>query len=224
MVDQPEGDYWWPDHDDNYSAPICHMAPTLFHHVEPHTEIVLPPPMQSTCELQKTTNPVIYPDMLQELLFRQLLPKEIWKDVQHLPPHHAPMCVTQAITQFDNRRDLADTGASVSATGRLDILHDFTPRTPYDTMGYDGRRTQAAGQGMARIQHPITGANEEMFFVYIPAIQRTIVSLEHHAKTHPNIHRWTQEATPVTQSGWVTFLDANNQVVSRYETVQNKGL
>ena len=91
-------------------------------------------------------------------------------------------------------------------------------------MGYDGRKTRAAGQGMARIQNLLTGVIEEMFFVYIPAIQGTIVSLEHHAHTHPNIHRWTQEATPATQSGWVTFWNANNQVVSRYATIQNKGL
>jgi hypothetical protein len=137
-----------------------------------------------------------------------------------------PVCLSKALGQIhlDNRRDLADTGASVSATGRLDILHKFSTRTSYDIMGYDGRKTRATGQGIARIQNPITGTVDEMLFVYIPSIQGTIVSLEHHAKTNPNIHRWTQEATPTLSAGCVTFYDANDKILSTYEMGQHKGL
>ena len=64
-----------------------------------------------------------------------------------------------------------------------------------------------------------------MFFVYVPSIKGTIVSLEHHAKTHPDIHRWTQDATPATNSGWVTFYNTQDQIVSRYPTaLQEQGL
>jgi hypothetical protein len=38
------------------------------------------------------------------------------------------------------------------------------------------------------------------------------------------IHKWTQEATPTSDTGWVTFRDENDEVVSRYQTKQEKGL
>ena len=105
-----------------------------------------------------------------------------------------------------------------------EILHDFTSATKYDIVGYDGVSTPAAGQGTAHIRNSTTGHIEKMFFVYVPSIRGTIVSLEHHARAHPNIHRWTQEATPQSNTGWVTFLDAHDQVVSRYQTLQEQGL
>ena len=125
---------------------------------------------------------------------------------------------------MDTRRDLADTGASVCATGMKEILHEFTSHTNYAIVGYDGASTHAAGQGMAHIRNPTTGLIDQMFFVYVPSITGTIVSLEHHAKTNPAIHRWTQEATPATNTGWVTFFDDREQVISRYPTMQEQGL
>ena len=116
-------------------------------------------------------------------------------------------CITQGITRLDTRRNLAVTGASVCATGMHEILHDVTPMTPYAIVGYDGASKQAAGHGTACIRNPLTGCTEDMFFVDVPSIAGTIVSLEHHhARTHPPIHRWTQEATPTSNSGWVTFM------------------
>ena len=108
----------------------------------------------------------------------------------------SPRNMTHHIAQLDTRRDLADTGASVCATGMREIPHDFTPKTRYNIVGYDGVSTQAAGQGTAHIRNPTTGQIEHMYFVYVPSIRGTIVSLQHHATTHPQIHRWTQEATP----------------------------
>ena len=128
------------------------------------------------------------------------------------------------MTRLDLRRNLADTGALVCATGNKGSLHDFTTATPYEIKGDDGIATAAAGQVMAHVRHPTTGEVEHMFFVYIPSVQGTIVSLEHHAHTHPKIHRWTQEATPIMNSGWVTFYDINDEVVSRYPTEMEKGL
>ena len=63
-----------------------------------------------------------------------------------------------------------------------------------------------------------------MFFVYVPSIDGTIISLEHHTRTHPEIHTWAQEAVPTTDTCWVTFRDENDVVISRYQTKQEKGL
>ena len=100
----------------------------------------------------------------------------------------------------------------------------FTPHTSYAIVGYDGAATHAAGQGTAHIMHPTAGHIEHMFFVYVPSIEGTIVSLEHHARTHPYIHRWIKEATPASNSGWVIFYDQHDQEVSRYKTVQEQEL
>jgi hypothetical protein len=86
-------------------------------------------------------------------------------------PSTSTICITQGIPPLDNRRDLADTGASVCATGMRDILHDFTPHTSYAIVGYDGAATHAAGQGTAHIMHPTLGRIEHMFFVYVPSIK-----------------------------------------------------
>jgi hypothetical protein len=82
----------------------------------------------------------------------------------------------------------------------------FTPQTSYAMVGYNGAATQAAGQGTARIIHPTTGSVEDTFFVYVPSIKGTNVYLEHQAKTHPTIYPWTQETTPASKSGQVTFI------------------
>ena len=92
-------------------------------------------------------------------------------------------------------------------------------------MGYDGTVTRAAGQGIACVRSPDHDKLEEMFFVHIPSVDGTIISLEHHTRTHPTIHKWTQEATPTSDTGcWVTFRDENDAVVSRYQTKQEQGL
>ena len=152
----------------------------------------------------------------------QVLPSDV-TNATHNPDTRSAHAISQC-ARVDTRRDLADTGASVSATGRLDILHHFTPHTPYEIMGYDGTVTRAAGQGTVYVRSPEKEELEEMFFVYIPSVDGTIISLEHHTRTHPSIHKWTQEAIPTSDAGWVTFRDVNDAVVSRYKTKQEKGL
>ena len=105
-----------------------------------------------------------------------------------------------------------------------DLLHDFTPFTQYEITGYDGNVTRAAGQGTAHIHNPTSGDIDKMLFVYIPSIEGTIISLEHHARMLPEIHRWTQEAIPATNSGKVKFYAVDNSVVSTNDTIQDKGL
>ena len=92
--------------------------------------------------------------------------------------------------------------------------------------GYDGAVTKAAGQGIAQhIYNAQTQTTEPMFFVYVPSIDGNIILLEHHARTHPRIHRWAQDATPATNSGQVTFYDVDDNVVSSsYPTILEKGL
>jgi hypothetical protein len=63
-----------------------------------------------------------------------------------------------------------------------------------------------------------------MLFVYTPNVSGTIISLEHHAKTHPRIHKWTQEATPSDDRGRITSLAADGTVVSQYQTMRSQGL
>ena len=100
-----------------------------------------------------------------------------------------------------------------------------TEHTNYAIVGYDGACAHLAGQGVAHICNPTTGTIDHMFFVYVPSITGTIVSLEHHAKTHPRVHRWAQEAVPTTSKGWVTFYyDAKDAIVSHYPTIQDQGL
>lgn len=71
----------------------------------------------------------------------------------------------------------------MSATGLLDILHQFTADTMYEIMGYDGIVMKATGQGVAHVYQAATGKTEPMLFVYVPYITGIIISLEHHA--HP---------------------------------------
>ncbi|KAI2501046.1 hypothetical protein MHU86_13400 [Fragilaria crotonensis] len=134
---------------------------------------------------------------------------------------HTSITVSVSAVQ---QRDLADTGASVSATGLRNILHDFTTHTRYEITGYDGNVTKAAGEGYALVHNHATATTDRILFVYAPSITGTIFSLEHHAQTHPRIHRWTQEAIPSTQGGWITFYDDRDSIVSRYPTVRSKGV
>ena len=96
--------------------------------------------------------------------------------------------------------------------------------TNYQIKGYDGQVTKAAGQGYGRIYNPDTKQTDEMLFVYTPAVSGTIISLEHHARTHPRIHRWTQEATPSDDKGKITFLAEDGTIVSSYHTLRAGGL
>ena len=122
-----------------------------------------------------------------------------------------PRTITMINTRIDTRRDLTDTGATISATGIKSILHRFQEASDYRIKGYDGQVTKAAGQGYAKIYNPATKRTDEMLFVYAPMISGTIISLEHHAKTHPDIHKWTQEATPSDDCGIITFLPQTAQ-------------
>lgn len=206
-------------------------------HHQKHAEQVSEPtvnlwcvPCEEPAEISNAIQPVRYPDphLLRMIpsVHDNIVINSI-PSVSNCPTVTIPSTVSQVTGQcarVDTRRDLADTGvSSVSATGRLDILHHFTPHTPYEIMGYDGTVTRAAGQGIAYVKSPDHDRLEEMSFVYIPSVDGTIISLEHHTRTHHNIHKWTQEAIPTTDMGWVTFRDKNDEVVSRYQTKQEKG-
>ena len=119
---------------------------------------------------------------------------------------------------------LADTGATVSATGMRHILHDFTTQTKYEITGYDGVSTPAHGEGYAHVRNPVSGAVDKIFFVYTPTVSGTIVSLENHAQTHPQVHRWTQDATPSADRGSITFYGKDDTLISRYPTERIHGL
>ena len=174
LADQLTGDYWTDT--DDHAATICRlqtMQPTDHKESASCTVISTSTPSNT---IRQSANCVRLPDhhMMQ-------VPRTPYPTVTK----SRTLFITQGHSRMDNRRDLADTGASVCATGMLDILHDFTEDTMYTIVGYDGASTQAAGQGTAHIVHSDTGHIEHMFFVYVPSIRGTIVSLEHHARTHP---------------------------------------
>ena len=127
-------------------------------------------------------------------------------------------------TRHDTRRDLADSGAMISATGIRSILHRFQADSNYEIKGYNGQVTKAAGRGYARIYNPISKQVDGMFFVYTPLVMGTSISLKYHARTHPRIHKWTQEATPSDDKGLVTFYANDGTVVSAYPTIWSQGL
>ena len=127
-------------------------------------------------------------------------------------------------SRLDTRRDLADTGATISATGIRSILHPFQAHSDYEIKGYDGQVTKAAGQGYACIYNPMSKQVDEMLFVYTPMVMGTIISLEHHAWTHPRIHKWTQEATPSDDKGVIAFYAEDGTIVSVYPTIRSQGL
>ena len=187
VADQLTSEYW-PDNDD-YSAVICRMqvTPTAIAHT---IEVLHMPPLHSSTDLQATTTPVRLPDCRTMAIPRTTLRTPTVSPVANptTVSDQPQLCITQGISRLDNRRHLADTGASVCTTGMRKILHDFTSQSYYAIVGYDGASTQAAGQGTAYIRDPTTGALDKMFFVYVPSIVGTIVSLEHHARTHPLIH------------------------------------
>ena len=150
----------------------------------------------------------------------QNLPTDGWEQMEAA----GPRMITMITTRLDTRRDLADTGATISATGIKSILHRFQSYLDYEIKGYDGQITKAAGQGFAKIYNPETKQIDEMLFVYTPTVTGTIISLEHHAKTHPRIHKWIQEATPSDDRGKITFLAADDTVISEYPTTRSQGL
>lgn len=97
-------------------------------------------------DLQKEVQSVQYPDarMMRMIptdldnIIIQALPSDVVymePTSDATPPRHCLSQLHERYARVDARRDLADTGASVSATGRLDILHHFTPHTPYEIMG-----------------------------------------------------------------------------------------
>lgn len=186
--------------------------------------------LQATPELDSTFSPSMAIQPVKYHLWAQIA------DATETPPllavpdlpgertqDSASTRVTVSVSAVQHR-DLADTGASVSATGLRDILHDFTTDTRYEITGYDGTVTKAAGKGYAHVRNQATNTIDRILFVYTPTITGTIFSLEHHAQTHPRIHRWTQEATPSSNGGWITFYDVANGVVSKYPTIHAKGV
>jgi hypothetical protein len=160
------------------------------------------PELDNTITRSMAIQPVKYPLWAQIEDAKEFTPL--------LPPSEPPMetpqdmvpptCVTVSVSVLQHR-DLADTGASVSATGLRHILHDFTTDTRYEITGYDGMVTKAAGEGYAHVRNQPTDTIDKILFVYTPTITGTIFSLEHHAQTHPGIHRWSQEATPSSNGG-----------------------
>ena len=84
---------------------------------------------------------------------------------------HHPNALQISLTTIQ-QRDLADTGASVSATGMKEILHhQFTTHTArYEITGYDGNTTKAAGQGYAHVRNDTTNGIDKILFVYSPSI------------------------------------------------------
>ena len=115
-------------------------------------------------EVQEAVHPVQYPFWAYDTTHPQAAPEPIDKLSQatpqedqmvednevagnstetqwHEPPlrEDGPRTITLITTRIELRRDLADTGASISATGICSILHKFQPHSDYQIKGYDGQ-------------------------------------------------------------------------------------
>ena len=198
------------DVDDNFQAPTAAIY---------RMHVNSPPTLASTTDFGTAIHPVVLPfrDMLS-IGADLSLPSKLASPSPTIPVR---LQVTQG---SQDGIHLADSGATVSATGLCHLLHDFTATTQYEITGYDGVATPAHGQGYAHVLNPLDGSTERIFFVYTPTVAGTIISLEHHARMHPRIHRWTQEAVPSSDQGWITFYSTENEVVSRYQTERSNGL
>ena len=171
----------WNDGSDDYSVSICNI---MAHHHNPLAQILEIQENSGTSKhLSTHIQPVRFPDERMMRMLRSPMDNIVSQVLPHAEADRQPeqpLLVCHQIGQcarVDTRRDLTDTGASVSATGRLEILHHFTPHTPYEIMGYDGMVTRAAGQGTAYdVRCKDKEEMEEMFFVYILSIDGTIIS------------------------------------------------
>ena len=71
MVDQLEGEYCWPDYEqDDFSASICRMHATTTATPALNEAIQAPPPAYLGKELQQASQPIRYPDMSQDSIKR----------------------------------------------------------------------------------------------------------------------------------------------------------
>ena len=132
--------------------------------------------------------------------------------------------VVQRIIQIDSRKHhLADTGANFSVTDDPRFLHDYTTVTPYETTGYDGVTTKATGHGTMKVLNNF-GKVECHTIIHSAQADGTIISVEHHAKSNPQIHKWEQTSIPSEYRGWITFYSNDDTVVSRYDTIRHNGL
>ena len=235
-------DEYYDDHEEY--LPSIHQT-----HVYKNAVGILSPPYTLEKDLDRFVQPIQYPplwelntkecflvnaedDPLELLEQTKLMDKEPSAErprtevaLPTSPPLDDEPCrITLITTRLDTRRDLADTGTTISATGIRSILHRFQDQSDYEIKGYDGQVTKAAGQGYACIYNPTSKQVDEMMFVYTPLVMGTIISLEHHARTHPRIHKWTQEATPSDDKGVIKFHAEDGTVVSEYPTIRSQGL
>ena len=69
-----------------------------------------------------------------------------------------------------------------------------------------------------------SGGIERVLALYSADIGGTVISLEHHATTNPNIQSWVQRSIPNEARGWITYYDTNNAIISEYDTIRQDGL
>ena len=154
------------DHLTDSLCSMTHQEPdyaTNIFHMQAHDPSASPDLADTYTEIQLVKFP-----LLEEIQHASSTPSaSIWTTEDQDAPE--PMsCITLSVTTTQ-QRDLADTGASVSVTGIREILHNFTPETRYEIVGYDGQITKAASEGYAHVQNEATQLIDRVLFVYSPA-------------------------------------------------------
>jgi Reverse transcriptase (RNA-dependent DNA polymerase) len=172
-------------------------------------------PSTATTTIRDEIQPILFPP-------RAFLPPTTPRT--NIPTVHPPSVLIKHIVQIDSRKHhLADTGANFSVTDDPSFLHDYTNQTSYETTGYDGITTKATGHGIMKILNNF-GKVECHTIIHSQHADGTIISVEHHAKTNPAIHKWEQTSIPTEYRGWITFYSHDNTVISQYDTIRHNGL
>ena len=228
ITDDDEGTATKPiilDHDmDNYSQPtddhITSSPTTAIGDSNYYTQ----PTHQNRVHVQYLDPQAWYPPLLCKEIQPVLLPPSAFLHGTDTPHSETHNVFIQRIIQIDSRKhQLADTGANFSVTDNPRFLHDYTTVTPYETTGYDGKTTKATGHGIMKVLNNF-GNIECHTIIHSAEADGTIISVEHHAKSNPQIHKWEQTSIPSEYRGWITFYGEDNTIVSRYDTIRHNGL
>ena len=223
LVDDEEGSARYPivlDHDeDTQQADTTEDNDALAYYQHSTVQHRIQVPYVDTTHwhstlLRKEIQPVLLPPM--EYIQNDTDTSDHTQDIHTV--------VIKRIIQIDSRKHhLADTGANFSVTDDPCLLHDYTTVTPYETTGYDGVTTKATGHGTMKVLNNF-GHVECHTIIHSAQADGTIISVEHHAKSNPHIHKWEQTSIPSECRGWITFYSTDDTVVSRYDTIRHNGL
>jgi hypothetical protein len=174
LADQLTNASSWNDGSDNYSVSICHLTHhqnTTSDRVQDQIEGELDAEgltCMDTLDLLQDIQPVRFPDPH----IMRMFPSGLDRIITNVLPSDItqPYHIIGQCARVDTRRDLADTGASVRATGRIENTPSFYTA---HTLRNDGIRRYCHQSSWTRngvCEKPGERGTWGMFFVYIPSV------------------------------------------------------